>query len=160
MSFYSDEAPAPSANVADKPYISHTSRKDEDAPVQTDAGIPIDEGIATADLKLTHEDKEALDTSNIIGERTRHAKPANGTYAQLGDEEGLPPLEEAVIISDAAVAVSNIEEDGSSSETEDGEKRVADDVKVGNAIDGEEDMSQNAVDEEEEAAAVDGESVD
>ena len=36
------------------------------------------------------DDKDAIDTSNIIDERTRHAKPAEGTYREPGDEEGIP----------------------------------------------------------------------
>ncbi len=35
------------------------------------------------------DDKEAIDKSNIIGGRTRGAKPSGG-YAEPGDEEGLP----------------------------------------------------------------------
>lgn len=35
------------------------------------------------------DDKEAIDRSNIIDERTRHAKPTTN-YREPGDEEGLP----------------------------------------------------------------------
>ncbi|KAI0881588.1 uncharacterized protein GGS22DRAFT_196498 [Annulohypoxylon maeteangense] len=36
------------------------------------------------------DDKDAIDASNIIDERTRHARPLSGTYRMPGDEEGLP----------------------------------------------------------------------
>lgn len=35
------------------------------------------------------DDKDAIDESNVIDERTRGAKPT-GTYKEPGDEEGLP----------------------------------------------------------------------
>jgi len=35
------------------------------------------------------DDNEAIDQSNIIGERTRGAKPSGG-YTEPGDDEGLP----------------------------------------------------------------------
>lgn len=35
------------------------------------------------------DEKEAIDESNIVDERTRGAKPS-GSYAEPGDEEGLP----------------------------------------------------------------------
>lgn len=45
------------------------------------------------DLELTYQserdDKEAIDESNIIDERTRGAKPIS-TYKEPGDTEGLP----------------------------------------------------------------------
>lgn len=42
----------------------------------------------TNNLSAKDED-EAIDKSNIIGDRTRGAKPA-GSYSEPGDEEGLP----------------------------------------------------------------------
>ena len=39
------------------------------------------------------DDNEAIDQSNIIGERTRGAKPSGG-YREPGDEEGLPGPED------------------------------------------------------------------
>lgn len=38
---------------------------------------------------LERDDKEAINEDNIINERTRGAKP-QGSYAEPGDEEGLP----------------------------------------------------------------------
>ena len=35
------------------------------------------------------DDKEAIDSSNIIDERTRGATKEQGTYTEPGDEEGL-----------------------------------------------------------------------
>ena len=42
---------------------------------------------------IAKDDADAIDQSNIIGERTRGAKPAGG-YAEPGDEEGLPGPED------------------------------------------------------------------
>ena len=38
---------------------------------------------------LARDDADAIDESNIIGGRTRGAKPSGG-YREPGDEEGLP----------------------------------------------------------------------
>ena len=38
---------------------------------------------------LERDDAEAIDESNIVGGRTRGAKPSGG-YTEPGDEEGLP----------------------------------------------------------------------
>ncbi|KAI1771995.1 hypothetical protein F4818DRAFT_185238 [Hypoxylon cercidicola] len=91
MSSYENEAP--SGAVADNSYVSRPGHKNEEVPVQSDQDrveYPIDESIADSDSQLGRDEKEAIDTSNIIGDRTRHAKPAAGTYRQPGDEEGLP----------------------------------------------------------------------
>lgn len=47
-------------------------------------------------LTLTPEadEKNAIDQSNIIGERTRGAAKSSGTYQEPGDEEGLPGPED------------------------------------------------------------------
>ena len=42
---------------------------------------------------LANDDKEAINTDNIIGGRTRGSKPSGG-YAEPGDEEGLPGPED------------------------------------------------------------------
>lgn len=39
------------------------------------------------------DDNEAIDESNIIDQKTRHAKPT-GEYREPGDEEGLPGPED------------------------------------------------------------------
>ncbi|KAI0839225.1 hypothetical protein F5Y06DRAFT_295845 [Hypoxylon sp. FL0890] len=91
MPSYNNEAP--SGNVADNSYVSRSGHKNEEIPVQSDGDLvedPIDEGKADSDEQLERDDREAIDKSNIIDERTRHAKPSNGTYRQPGDEEGLP----------------------------------------------------------------------
>ncbi|XXH06041.1 hypothetical protein Hte_012486 [Hypoxylon texense] len=91
MSSYENEAP--SADVADDSYVSRSGHKNEEIPVQSDrerVEDPIDEAVADSDVQLNRDEKEAIDTSNIIGDRTRHAKPAAGTYRQPGDDEGLP----------------------------------------------------------------------
>ncbi|KAI1644432.1 uncharacterized protein F4817DRAFT_318745 [Daldinia loculata] len=78
--------------------ISHTSlpmhpkpKREDESPVseQSDQDIaesPADEVVADYDVKLGKDEQEAIDTSNIISERTRHAKPINGSYI-LSDEE-------------------------------------------------------------------------
>ena len=35
------------------------------------------------------DEKDAIDSSNILDERTRHATKKAGTYTEPGDEEGL-----------------------------------------------------------------------
>lgn len=40
-------------------------------------------------MAVAKDDSDAIDESNIIGGRTRGAKPAGG-YKEPGDEEGLP----------------------------------------------------------------------
>jgi hypothetical protein len=40
-------------------------------------------------MSAERDDRDAIDESNIIDERTRGAKP-QGTYQEPGDEEGLP----------------------------------------------------------------------
>lgn len=42
-----------------------------------------------ADIIIAKDDSDAIDKSNIIGGRTRGAKPSGG-YKEPGDEEGLP----------------------------------------------------------------------
>ena len=42
---------------------------------------------------VAKDDSDAIDQSNIIGGRTRGAKPTGG-YAEPGDEEGLPGAED------------------------------------------------------------------
>ncbi|OTA94084.1 hypothetical protein M434DRAFT_394988 [Hypoxylon sp. CO27-5] len=91
MSSYDNEAP--SGNVADNSYVSRPGHKNEKIPVQSDGDLvedPIDGRKADSDEQLDRDDREAIDKSNIIGQRTRHAKPSAGTYSQPGDEEGLP----------------------------------------------------------------------
>ncbi|KAI1397220.1 hypothetical protein F4819DRAFT_472744 [Hypoxylon fuscum] len=91
MPSYENEAP--SADVADDSYVSRAGHKNEEVPVQADGDLvedPIDETKADTDEQLSRDDKEAIDSSNIIDEPLRHAKPATGTYREPGDDEGLP----------------------------------------------------------------------
>jgi len=77
--------------TADDSYVSRTGQSE--IPVQKDGAAvedPIDPRTADSDQMLERDDKEAIDTDNIIdGGRTRGAKPV-GTYREPGDEEGLP----------------------------------------------------------------------
>lgn len=41
-------------------------------------------------LYAERDEKDAIDTSNIMDSRTRGATKQSGTYAEPGDEEGLP----------------------------------------------------------------------
>ncbi|KAI1138123.1 hypothetical protein F5Y05DRAFT_385237 [Hypoxylon sp. FL0543] len=91
MPSYDDEAP--SGNVADNSYVSRSGHKNEQIPVQSDGDLvedPINEGKADSDEQLERDDRDAIDKSNIIDERTRGAQPRQGTYRQPGDDEGLP----------------------------------------------------------------------
>ncbi|KAI4257424.1 MAG: hypothetical protein LQ352_001660 [Teloschistes flavicans] len=84
----------PSGNNIDNDYTSRTGQyqipvqKDE-APVED----PINPDTADSDQTLAQDDKEAIDQSNIVGGRTRGAKPPGG-YKEPGDEEGLPGAED------------------------------------------------------------------
>ncbi|RKU46263.1 hypothetical protein DL546_006483 [Coniochaeta pulveracea] len=83
---------APSGIVADQSYTS--SDQDPVPVVKDDAGVedPLhntDDQDANSDAQLERDDKEAIDESNIIDERTRGAKPIS-TYKEPGDTEGLP----------------------------------------------------------------------
>ena len=45
-----------------------------------------------ADLDFVERDeKDAIDTDNVISSRTRGAAKPSGTYQEPGDEEGMPP---------------------------------------------------------------------
>lgn len=105
---------APSGDFQDDSYVSRQGNKNEPLPVQSDADRvddPIDGDIADSDeqlgksahapqctpiyshLTLERDDSDAIDESNIIDERTRHAKPTD-TYREPGDDEGLPGPED------------------------------------------------------------------
>jgi len=83
------------ADPTDNSYVSRTG--DSEIPVQKDEAPvedPIDGNIADSDQQLERDDKDAIDTDNIIkGGRTRGAKPT-GAYREPGDEEGLPGPED------------------------------------------------------------------
>ncbi|KAH6898242.1 hypothetical protein B0T10DRAFT_555574 [Thelonectria olida] len=83
---------APSGEVMDDSYVSRSGSKNEAIPVQSDSDRvidPIDTSKADTDAQLEKDDAEAIDTRNIMKERTRHAQP-EGSYREPGDTEGLP----------------------------------------------------------------------
>ncbi|KAF2653285.1 hypothetical protein K491DRAFT_603246 [Lophiostoma macrostomum CBS 122681] len=90
-----DFAEGPAGDAVDNDYASRTGQsfipvqKDE-APVED----PIDPATADTDEQLARDDNEAIDTSNILDSRTRGATKKAGTYAEPGDEEGLPGPED------------------------------------------------------------------
>ena len=101
----------PAGDSMDNDYKSRTGQshipvQSDDAPVSD----PIDPATADSDatlgmsrlhsshtnlcsLPVAQDDKEAIDQSNIIGGRTRGAKPSGG-YQEPGDEQGLPGPED------------------------------------------------------------------
>ncbi|KAF5245478.1 hypothetical protein FANTH_7311 [Fusarium anthophilum] len=84
---------APSAEFQDDSYVSRPGEKEQPIPVQSDSDRvedPIDGEQADTDAQLERDDKDAIDESNIIEERTRGAAQPSGTYQEPGDEEGLP----------------------------------------------------------------------
>jgi hypothetical protein len=105
----------PTGEVQDNEYQSRTGQSE--IPVQSDNKAvedPIDPDTADSDAQLgksthhlpssnvTHQltlpseadDKNAIDQSNVINERTRGAAKSSGTYQEPGDEEGLPGPED------------------------------------------------------------------
>ncbi|CAJ2500701.1 Uu.00g035540.m01.CDS01 [Anthostomella pinea] len=90
MAEYENEAPT--GDVADDSYVSRPGHKNDALPVISDqerVEDPIDDRTADTDEQLRRDDKEAIDESNIIGGRTRGAKPV-ASYREPGDVEGLP----------------------------------------------------------------------
>ncbi|CAG7559188.1 unnamed protein product [Fusarium equiseti] len=84
---------APSASFEDNSYVSRPGEKDQPIAVQADSDRvedPIDAEQADSDAQLERDEKDAIDKSNIIEERTRGAAQPGGTYQEPGDEEGLP----------------------------------------------------------------------
>ncbi|KAI3391450.1 hypothetical protein diail_7339 [Diaporthe ilicicola] len=81
-----------SSNQNDETYSDYKTDGGS-VPVQDDS-VPVEEGVdaatADSDAQLERDDNEAIDTSNIVQERTRGAKPEPGSYREPGDEEGLP----------------------------------------------------------------------
>ncbi|KAL7919085.1 hypothetical protein ACQKWADRAFT_212620 [Trichoderma austrokoningii] len=70
---------------------SYASQMNEPVPVQSDdkqVEDPVDASFADSDQQLKQDDREAIDESNIMDERTRGAKPM-GTYKEPGDNAGL-----------------------------------------------------------------------
>ncbi|KAL2068827.1 hypothetical protein VTL71DRAFT_15165 [Oculimacula yallundae] len=86
----------PQGDAQDNDYVSRPGQKEAGIPVQSD-NAPVeggvDEATADSDEQLARDDNEAIDESNIIEEKTRHAKPT-GSYREPGDDEGLPGPED------------------------------------------------------------------
>ncbi|KAK1959757.1 hypothetical protein LY78DRAFT_646703 [Colletotrichum sublineola] len=80
----------PSGEVKDNEYVSRQGDRQPISVVDDDAKVedPIDEETADTDAQLERDDKDAIDKSNIVKERTRGAQPA-GEYREPGDTEGL-----------------------------------------------------------------------
>ncbi|KAF5020961.1 hypothetical protein F66182_7007 [Fusarium sp. NRRL 66182] len=84
---------APSGQFQENSYVSRPGEKDQPIAVQADSDEvedPIDADQADTDAQLERDEKDAIDKSNIINERTRGATQPSGTYQEPGDEEGLP----------------------------------------------------------------------
>ncbi|KAK3353418.1 hypothetical protein B0T25DRAFT_518488 [Lasiosphaeria hispida] len=83
----------PPLELQDDSYVSRPGHKNEPAPVMSD-GERVEDSAngsdANSDAQLERDDKEAISKSNIINERTRGVAKPKGTYAEPGDEEGLP----------------------------------------------------------------------
>ncbi|GAB7323740.1 hypothetical protein MBLNU13_g07204t1 [Cladosporium sp. NU13] len=85
----------PTGEFQDNEYQSRTGQSEiavqaDDKPVED----PIDPDTADSDAQLEADEKNAIDQSNIIDERTRGAAKSSGTYQEPGDEEGLPGPED------------------------------------------------------------------
>ncbi|KKY27012.1 hypothetical protein UCDDS831_g00975 [Diplodia seriata] len=85
----------PSGITTDNEYASRTGQSEirvqkDEAPIED----PIDPATADTDEQLARDDKEAINEDNILSGRTRGAAKKAGTYAEPGDEEGLPGPED------------------------------------------------------------------
>ncbi|KAK3935195.1 hypothetical protein QBC46DRAFT_358443 [Diplogelasinospora grovesii] len=84
-----DELPkgAPEGQVNDPSYKTSKNEAvpviDDDAPVED----PMKPGKADSDAQLEKDEKEAIDKSNIMKDRTRHAKPGGGAYKEPTDKD-------------------------------------------------------------------------
>merc|ERR1712225_140354 len=82
LTFCNMSSDIPQGDAQDNDYVSRTGRKEAPIPVQSDNDV-VESGV---DAETA--DSDAIDESNIIDEKTRHAKPT-GSYREPGDEEGL-----------------------------------------------------------------------
>ncbi|KAF3069736.1 hypothetical protein GL218_07855 [Daldinia childiae] len=107
MPSHKNQTSTPTSNISHTSLPMHPKPKREgESPVseQSDPDTvesPADEVVADYDVKLGKDEQEAIDTSNIISERTRHAKPINGSYI-LSDEED----EDDVLLHEDGTVVS------------------------------------------------------
>ncbi|KAI1614956.1 hypothetical protein EDD37DRAFT_401593 [Exophiala viscosa] len=79
----------PTGDLNDDSYVRSGDRT---IPVQKDSASiedPIQPPTSNSDAQLEQDEKEAIDKSNIIKGRTRHAKPV-GSYSEGPDEDDLP----------------------------------------------------------------------
>ncbi|KOS21242.1 hypothetical protein ESCO_004556 [Escovopsis weberi] len=79
---------APEGQVRD---ASYATKQNDPVPVQSDdteVDDPIKGEAADTDQQLERDEKEAVDKSNIIHERTRGAKPQASYKQQLDQLEG------------------------------------------------------------------------
>ncbi|ORX99694.1 hypothetical protein BCR34DRAFT_495196 [Clohesyomyces aquaticus] len=86
-----DNYNGPMGDSTDNDYVSRTGQST--IPVQKDEAHvedPIDPDVADSDEQLARDEQEAIDQDNVISARTRGASKKAGTYAEPGDEEGLP----------------------------------------------------------------------
>ncbi|KAF9740050.1 hypothetical protein PMIN06_003872 [Paraphaeosphaeria minitans] len=85
----------PVGDAGDNDYASRTGQST--IPVQRDEA-PVDEpygsGNADSDEQLERDEKDAIESSNIVDSRTRGATKQAGTYAEPSDDEGLPGPED------------------------------------------------------------------
>merc|ERR1711900_123115 len=92
LTFCNMSSDIPQGDAQDNDYVSRTGQKEAPIPVQSDNDVVesgVDAETADSDEQLARDDNE----SNIIDEKTRHAKPT-GSYREPGDEEGLPGPED------------------------------------------------------------------
>ncbi|EFQ30357.1 uncharacterized protein GLRG_05501 [Colletotrichum graminicola M1.001] len=80
----------PTGEVKDNEYVSRQGDRQPISVINDDAKVedPIDDETADSDAQLERDEKDAIDKSNILDERTRGAQPA-GDYREPGDTEGL-----------------------------------------------------------------------
>lgn len=91
-------------------------KREGESPVseQSDQDIaesPADEVVVDYDVKLGKDEQEAIDTSNIISERTRHAKPINGSYILSDEEEEEEEGEDVLLREDGTIVSADADAD-------------------------------------------------
>ncbi|KAI8937226.1 hypothetical protein NX059_006435 [Plenodomus lindquistii] len=82
----------PQGDAVDNDYQSRTGQQQYGIPVQKDEA-PIEDteydNGGDSEQQLERDEKDAIDESNILDERTRGATKEKGAYTEPGDEEGL-----------------------------------------------------------------------
>lgn len=84
-----DETP-----VEASPYDAETADSDQQLGMHNCNHIFVTSESIVDPLYLERDEKDAIDSSNIIESRTRGATKQAGTYAEPGDDEGLPGPED------------------------------------------------------------------